>query len=127
MNTLAKAGAAGKDPLIANPDAAQLNRNLAIANLVLAGVDILAAGVDGAKLANKMLSGSQADVIAKLTPEQTKQFKTLANSTDEGQKQQLRQSLKRELGDEFEVANKVFDSIVLLILKGFLTVVSLAK
>ena len=94
---------------------------------MLAGVDILAAGVDGAKLANKMLSGSQADVIAKLTPEQTKQFKTLANSTDEGQKQQLRQSLKRELGDEFEVANKVFDSIVLLILKGFLTVVSLAK
>ena len=110
LNTLAKAGVGGGDPLIANPDAAQLNRNLAIANLVLAGVDVLAVGVDGAKLANKVLSGSKADVIAKLTPEQTKQFKTLAITTDEAQKQQLRQSLKQELGDEFDAAYKVFDS-----------------
>ena len=110
LNTLAKAGAGGGEPLIANPDAAQLNRNMAIANLVLAGVDVLAVGVDGAKLANKVLSGSKADVIAKLTPEQTKQFKTLAITTDEAQKQQLRQSLKQELGDEFDAAYKVFDS-----------------
>ena len=83
---------------------------MAIANLVLAGVDVLAVGVDGAKLANKVLSGSKADVIAKLTPEQTKQFKTLASSTDEAQKQQLRQSLRQELGDDFEAADKVFNS-----------------
>ena len=35
LNTIAKAGAAGGEPLIANPDAAKLNYNLAIANLVL--------------------------------------------------------------------------------------------
>ena len=76
----------------------------------MAGIDVLAVGVDGAKLANKVLSGGKADVIAKLTPEQTKQFKTLANSTDESQKQQLRQSLKQELGDDFDAANQVFNS-----------------
>ena len=109
LNTLAKAGAGGGDPLIANPDAAQLNRNLAIANLVLAGVDVLAVGVDGAKLANKVLSGGKADVIAQLTPEQTRKFQTLASSTDEAQKQQLRQSLRQELGDDFDAANQVFE------------------
>ena len=111
LNTLAKAGAGGGELLIADPDAAQLNRNLAIANLVLAGVDVLAVGVDGAKLANKVLSGSKADVIAKLTPEQTKQFETLASSTDEAQKQQIRQSLKQELGDDFDVAYDTVNSI----------------
>ena len=113
LNTLAKAGAGGGKPLIANPDAAQLNQNLAIANLVLAGIDVgigVKEGVTAARATKQVLSNGGADAIAKLTPEQTKQFKTLANSTDEGQKQQLRQSLKRELGDEFEVANKVFDS-----------------
>ena len=63
-----------------------------------------------ARATNKVLSNGGADVIAKLTPEQTKQFKTLASSTDEAQKQQLRQSLKQELGDDFDAANKVFNS-----------------
>ena len=62
-----------------------------------------------ARATNKVLSNGGADVIAKLTPEQTKQFKTLASSTDEAQKQQLRQSLRQELGDDFEAANRVFE------------------
>ena len=99
--------------MIANPDAAQLNYNLAIANLVLAGIDVgigVKEGVTAAKATKQVLSGGGADVIAKLTPEQTKQFKTLASSTDEAQKQQLRQSLRQELGDDFDAANQVFGS-----------------
>ena len=80
---------------------------------MLAGIDVgigVKEGVTAAKATEQVLSGGGADVIAKLTPEQTKQFKTLASSTDEAQKQQLRQSLRQELGDDFEAANKVFNS-----------------
>ena len=63
----------------------------------------------GTKAAEKILSNGGADVVAKLTPEQTRKFQTLAASTDEAQKQQLRQSLRQELGDDFDAANKVFE------------------
>ena len=80
----------------------------------LAGIDVgigVKEGVTAARATNKVLSNGGADVIAKLTPEQTKQFKTLASSTDKAQKQQLRQSLRQELGDaNFDAANKVFNS-----------------
>ena len=80
---------------------------MAIANLALAGVDVLAASVDGAKIANKLLANGGSDVVAKLTPEQIGKFETLANSTDDTQRQQLRQSLRQELGDDFDAANQV--------------------
>ena len=112
LNTLAKASAAVGKPLIANPDAAKLNYNLAIANLVLAGIDVgigVKEGVTAARATNRVLSDGGADVIAKLTPEQTRKFQALASSTDDAQKQQLRQSLRQELGDDFEAANQVFE------------------
>ena len=108
MNTLAKAGAGGGEPLIANPDAAQLNRNLAIANLVLAGVDVLAVGVDGVKVANKLLSKGGSDVISKLTPKQISKFNTIVTSPDDVQSQKLYQSLQQELGTDFDEAHSVF-------------------
>lgn len=108
MNTLAKAGAGGGEPLIANPDAAQLNRNLAIANLVLAGVDVLAVGVDGVKVANKLLSKGGSDVISKLTPEQISKFNTIVTSPDNVQSQKLKASLQQELGQDFDEAHSVF-------------------
>ena len=55
------------------------------------------------------MSNGGADVVAKLTPEQTRKFQTLAASTDEAQEQQLRQSLRQELGDDFNAANEVFE------------------
>ena len=79
---------------------------------MLAGIDVGVGVTDEVKAAratNKVLSNGGADVVAKLTPEQTKQFKTLANSTDEAQEQQLRQSLKQELGDDFDAAERVFE------------------
>ena len=84
---------------------------MAIANLVLAGIDVgigVKEGVTAAKATNQVLSGGGADVIAKLSPAQTRKFQALATSTDDAQKQQLRQSLRQELGDDFDAANKVF-------------------
>lgn len=114
LNTLAKAGAAGGEPLIANPDAAKLNRNLAIANLALAGIDVLAVGADGVKAARateQILSKGGADIIAKLTPEQTRKFNSLVTAPDDVQAQKLYQSLQQELGEDFDDTYNLFKNL----------------
>ena len=55
------------------------------------------------------MSNGGANVVTKLTPEQTRKFQTLTASTDEAQKQQLRQSLRQKLGDDFDAAERVFE------------------
>ena len=113
LNTIAKA-AAGGEPLIANPDAAKFNRNLAIANLVLAGIDVGVGVTDGVKAAratNKVLSNGGADVIAKLTPEQTRKFNALVTAPNDVQAQKLYQSLQQELGDDFDNTYNLFKNL----------------
>ena len=79
----------------------------------MAGIDVgigVKEGVTAARATERVLSGGGADVIARLTPEQTRKFQALASSTDDAQRQQLRQSLRQELGDaNFEAANQVFE------------------
>ena len=110
LNSLAKAGegAIGGEDVIFDSEQAKTNYYLAIGNLVLAGVDVFAVGADGVKVTKKLLSNRTSNVVANLTQSQKARFKTLINSTDEAQKQRIRQSLRQELGDDFDTAHSVF-------------------
>ena len=115
LNQAAKTSDAGGNQLLNDPEQAKQDYAFAWVDLGLGLIDgglaIREGGkvLKGAKAAKKILSNGGADAIAKLTPEQTRKFQTLATSTDDVQKQQLRQSLRQELGDDFDAANKVFD------------------
>ena len=115
LNQAAKTSDAGGNQLLNDPEQAKQDYAFAWVDLGLGLIDgglaIREGGkvLKGAKAAKKILSNGGADAIAKLTPEQTRKFQTLATSTDDIQKQQLRQSLRQELGDDFDAANKVFD------------------
>ena len=116
LNRVAQTSDAGGNQLLTDPEAAKQNYVFAWVDLALGLIDgglaVREGGqvLKGAKAAEKILSDGGADAIARLTPEQTRKFQALATSTDDVQKQQLRQSLRQELGDaNFDAANQVFE------------------